>query len=169
MEAEGRVARQVGGRGWYASVRLSLVPAAGSDVVLAPSSANDWYRSEGWLDAAVAGAALGLELAGGAGRCSITSVHGMVCDTSPGVVALAAMRAAWAAVAFAPSEPLAAAVEGCITRGHQLSPEAVREALVRLARQAEPDAAPDRGHAICFVPLACLSLSRGRFAAGQVS
>ena len=145
MEAEGRIAKQIGARGWYASVRLSLVPAAGRDVVLAPSSANEWYKSEGWLDAAVAGAALGLELADGTGRCSITSVHGMPCDTSSALVLLAAVRAVWAALAFAPNEVLASAVEGCITRGHQLSADAVRAELLRVARHAEPGAAADGG------------------------
>ena len=121
------------------------MPATGRDVVLAPSSANEWYRSEGWLDAAVAGAALGLELADGTGRCSITSVHGMPCDTSPALVVLAGMRAAWAALGFVPSEVLADAIEGCIIRGHQLPAETVRAELLRVARHAEPNAAADGG------------------------
>ncbi len=136
MEAEGRVVKQVGKRGWYASVRLSLVPADGGDVILASPSADEWYKSPGWLDAAVAGAALGLELAGETGHCSITSVHGMPCDTSPAIVVLAAMRAVWAALAFAPSELLGAAVEDCITRGHRLSMDAVRAELVSVARRS---------------------------------
>jgi hypothetical protein len=143
VDGEGRVVRQVGGRGWYASVRLSVVPAAERDVALAASALDEWHRSEGWLDAAVTGAALGLELAGAAGLCRITSVHGMVCDTSPGVVTLAAARAVWAAVGFLPAEPLSTAVEGCIARGHQLSADATRASLVAAARHAEPGAAPD--------------------------
>jgi hypothetical protein len=138
VEAEGRVAKQDGGRGWYASVRLSLVPAIGREVALAPSSANEWYRSEGWLDAAVTGAGLGLELAQETGRCSITSLHGMVCDTSSAIVVLAAVRAVWAALAFVPNELMAKAIEGCISRGHQLSVDAVQMELLRIARHADP-------------------------------
>jgi hypothetical protein len=72
-------------------------------------------------------------------------VHGMVCDTSPALVALAAMRAVWAVLEFAPSEPLIASVECCITRGHQLSPEALRVELAPSASQAEPGAPADGG------------------------
>ena len=144
-EAEGRVAKQFGGRGWYATVRLSLVPAAGREVVAVPSAADGWQLGEGWLEAAAAGTAVGLELAGATGRCEITGVHGMVCDTSPGVVALAAVRAAWAACGFEPDEALVAAVEGCVDRGHQFARDAILAELVAVAPDAEPGTAADGG------------------------
>jgi hypothetical protein len=53
----------------------------------------------------------------------------MVCDTSPGLVALAGVRAAWAALSFTPGRALVEAVEGCILRGPQLTPEALRAEL----------------------------------------
>jgi hypothetical protein len=137
MEGEGRVAMQIGGRGWYASVSLSLVPADEKEIALSPSAMDDWQRSEGWLEAATAGAALGLEVAGVHGQCLVTRVHGMPCDTSPGVVAVAAVRAAWAAIGFVPGTSLATAVERCITRGHQISVEALWVGLTAVTISAE--------------------------------
>jgi hypothetical protein len=141
VEAEGRVAKQVDGRGWYASVQLSLVPGGEREIALAPSAVDERQRSEGWLDAAAAGATLGLDLAGAGGQCSITRVHGMVCETSPGIVAIAAIRAVWTVLGFVPSRPLSAAVESCITRGHQMSVEALGVELTAVVRRAHPCAA----------------------------
>jgi hypothetical protein len=141
VEAEGRVAKQVDGRGWYASVQLSLVPGSEREIALAPSAEDEWQRFTAWLDAAAAGATLGLDLAGAGGQCSITRVHGMVCDTSPGVVAIAAIRAVWTVLGFVPSRSLSAAVESCITRGHQMSVEALGAELTAVVGRAQPYAA----------------------------
>lgn len=144
METEGRVIRQVGGRGYYAAVGVVRTPdATGLRVVIDHQADDEWQRAQGWTAAAAAGAALGLELAGAAVGLAVTRVHGMVCDTSPGLVAIAAVRAAWGAVGFAPDRSLADAVEGCIGRGHRLSPEALRTEL--LARRPAESAAPDHG------------------------
>jgi hypothetical protein len=143
VDAVGRVAKQIGGHGFYASVSVSLTPAAKGHVELAPAADDEWQRSQGWSGAAVAGVTLGLELAGASGRCVVTRVHGMVCDTSPGLVALAGVRAAWAAVSFTPAPPLAEAVERCVLRGHQLSLGSLRAELAVPTKQADPTVADD--------------------------
>lgn len=148
VECEGRVARQVGDLGWFARVRLTVFPAAERHVVLAQSSMNDFYRSEGWLDAAVAGAELGMDLASVTGMCRITSMHGMICDTCPGVVALAAIRAVWTAVSFTPNGLLTAALESCITRSHSLTVDAIRAELFAAAWFAEPHSSPMKSNQI---------------------
>lgn len=129
MEADGRVMKQIRGRGYYASVRLTYEDAGGDGppAVLAPGVENAWDRE--WFDAAVAGVALGLELARAPGRCTITRVHGMVCDTNPTLVAIAAVRAVWAAVSFDPDEATAQKIESCILRGHQMTPADLRREL----------------------------------------
>jgi hypothetical protein len=72
---------------------------------------GEWYA--GWLEAAVLGTALGLESAGAAGRCIVTEVRDreVPSATSPRAIAIAAVRAAWAAVGFAPDEETAQRIE----------------------------------------------------------
>ncbi len=145
MDAVGRVAKQVGARGFYASVSVCLTPGTGRNVTLSPAAEDDWQRSQGWSGAATDGVVLGLELAGASGDCVVTRVHGMICDTSPGLVVIAGVRAAWAAASFTPEPTLAQIVEDCIVRGHQLSPAAVRGELTESTKHAEPKVAPDCG------------------------
>jgi hypothetical protein len=113
-EAEGRFAKQIGGRGSFASVRVAY-SLAGDGVQLAPRADNDWHRSQGWLDAAVAGCALGLALAGKCGGCTVAEVGEDVCPggTTRAAVMVAAIRAVWAATGFEPDERLAERLAGC--------------------------------------------------------
>jgi hypothetical protein len=62
-----------------------------------------------------------MSLAEMVGTCTVTGVRGMVCDTSPALVAIAAVRAVWAASGFVPGPALAERVEACVVRGHKLS------------------------------------------------
>jgi len=140
VNAVGRVAKQVGSRGYYASVSVSFTPATERSVTVA-TEATRWQLPHGWSDAAANGAAIGMELAGACGSCLIARVHGMACDTSPGLVMIAAVRGAWAAIPFAPGATLAEAVEACILRGHQLSPEEIRTELLAAQRLTEPESA----------------------------
>jgi hypothetical protein len=139
VEAEGRVAKQVGGCGYFAAVRVRLDPGASAPVALEPAAVSDYDRGSGWGEAASIGAALGLSLCGAVGRCAVTNVRGTVCDTSPALVAIAAARAVWAAAGFEPPAALAARVESCVLRGHKLSPEQLGS---ELAAGSAPDAAP---------------------------
>jgi hypothetical protein len=128
--------KQIGALGFYASVSVSFTPMGGRHVALSPAAEDQWQRSQGWLSAACTGVALGLELASTSGQCIVTRVHGMVCDTSPGLVAIAGIRAAWAAVSFTPDPSLAEAVEACVLRGHRVSPEALNAELAVQTRHA---------------------------------
>ena len=131
MEAEGRVAKQVGSRCYFAVVRVRFNSGPPGPVAVDPNTISDYHRGSGWDEAAVVGAGLGLALSGTGGTCTVTQVRGMDCDTSPAGVAIAAARAVWAVVGFTPSAELAARVEACVLRGHKLSPdELVAELLV---------------------------------------
>ncbi len=145
MDTVGQVAKQLGARGFYASVSVSLIPVAMRSVTLSPAAEDEWERSQGWSGAAVDGVVLGLELAGASGYCVVTRIHGMICDTSPGLMAIAGVRAAWAAASFIPEPTLAEIVEVCILRGHQLSPAAVRAKLTKSTNHSESKVAPDYG------------------------
>jgi hypothetical protein len=145
VDAVGRVAKQFGSRGYYATVSVQFSPGGERRVSLDPAAEDAWYRSQGWLTAATDGVSFGLNLAKVCGECVVTRVHGMPCDTSAGLVALASIRAAWAAVSFIPGDAIAVAVESCILRGHRLSPEAVGAELALAARNAEIGDASDGG------------------------
>jgi hypothetical protein len=121
IEAEGRFVKQTGGRGWYARVRVCYrdEPPANSEEPRAELAAGlkeqgTWYA--GWLEAALFGAAIGLELAGVPGRCVVTELDDrmMPSATNPKAIALAAVRAVWAAVSFAPDEAKTRRVEACV-------------------------------------------------------
>ena len=107
MEFQGLVLRQVDGRGFYSRVHLTYekTPDGSSLVTPALPKEDDWEKAQGWYDAAIQGAQLGLTLAESSGRCVITYLHGHnTCDTTPDRVALAAVRAVWAALSFPLSE-----------------------------------------------------------------
>ncbi len=76
------------------------------------------------------GATLGMSMAGVVGTCAVTQVRGMLCDTSPALVAIAAARAVWAASEFVVPPGLAAKVEACVLRGHKLSPDQLSSELL---------------------------------------
>ncbi|MCE9545944.1 MAG: hypothetical protein K8T25_10555 [Planctomycetia bacterium] len=124
MEGDGKVKMQIGGRGFYA--RIQVICHDGSDiprsVTVAPSADDPWYRREGWTDAGLAGAALGLKLAGSSSSCTITQIHGMPCDTNATLMAIAAIRAVWAAVSFVPDETMAQRLEACVLRKMEVAP-----------------------------------------------
>jgi hypothetical protein len=119
MEAEGRLVIQTGGRCRYGRVRVRYLrtpadePAAPrAEAAPEVAASKDWNPEE--VAAAMAGAALGLESAGAAGRCVVTALHDPSHPPSvirPWTVAVAAVRAAWAAVGFVPDEETARRVE----------------------------------------------------------
>jgi hypothetical protein len=122
VEGDGKVLLQIGARGFYARVQVNLELASGEPVVMLDASADEpWHRSEGWTDAAIAGAGLGLKLAGESGACTITGIQGMPADTNRTLVAIAAVRAVWAALAFQPNDALARRVEAAVLRRSELS------------------------------------------------
>ncbi len=126
MVGEGRVAAQKGGRGYFALVRLTYCPAGAAAAAPAATPAADPRL----LEAAAVGAALGLELAGAAGRCEVSEVLVADVGSSPHetLAAVAAVRAAWRAVGFTPGEGLSGRLEGCV--GPRLAPARLRERLV---------------------------------------
>jgi hypothetical protein len=118
VRAEGRVARQRGGRAWFAAVAAEFAPCPCLSVAVAQGAVSDFDRGSDWAQAAFAGAAAGAALSGRCGGWVVVGVRGMVCDTSPGVVALAAARAA---CGFEPPPTLAALAEELVPQGHRLS------------------------------------------------
>jgi hypothetical protein len=92
-----------------------------SCVTLDPSADDPWYRKEGWTDAAFAGVALGLKLAGTPAHCRIARIHGMSCDTNATLMAIAAIRAVWSALEFEPGDELSARLDTAILRRSEIS------------------------------------------------
>lgn len=84
MEAEGKVAKQVGGRGYYARVQLRCtdIGCNSTAVTLEPSAVDEWYHRQGFVIAAIRVVQLALTLAGTSAHCTITRIHGMPVDTS---------------------------------------------------------------------------------------
>lgn len=119
MEADGRFVLQSGGRCRYARVRVRYLnePPAGPDEPRAELAAGlreegGWFA--GWREAALLGAALFLESTGAPGRCIVIQINDRDVPpsvTTPRTIAVAAVRAAWAAVGFAPDEETAKRVE----------------------------------------------------------
>ncbi len=121
MEAEGRLVIQSGGRCRYGNVRVRYEESAEETGVRAVA-APEVYARKGWapewIEAAVTGAALGLESAGAPGRCVIIALHNPDHPESvirPWTVAVAAVRAAWAAVGFVPDSETAQRIEARAT------------------------------------------------------
>lgn len=122
-EAEGRCVLQFGGRCCYGRVRVSVRDEPASETAsaepraTAPGLSADGTWLTEWVEAAVTGAELGLELSRVPGRCVVTELHNP--DIPPGTirrwaVTLAAVRAVWAAVGFTPSaETQSHAEEAC--------------------------------------------------------
>jgi hypothetical protein len=125
VEYEGKVKTQDRGRGFYARVWVRPDSAdVGRGRVTADRAASPtFFREEGWLDAAVAGAQLALKLCGSDCAYQIVSVHGMVVDTKPTTVAIAAMRAVWDAECFEPPVELESKLHTAILRSDELRPE----------------------------------------------
>jgi hypothetical protein len=124
-EHEGKVAQQIGDRGFYACVRVKphSPEHTGSHVTVRADLCN--VVPLDWIEAAKKGVALALILSGCQSSFEITWIHGMPCDTSPTVVAIAAMRAVWNAISFEPPAVLADRVEELIPRSHELSPSEI--------------------------------------------
>lgn len=130
MEAEGIVAKQVGSYGYLAAVRVRLDSDRLHEVIVDAEAIDEYYRRLGYGEAAAFGAALGYSLSGESGACVIMHVRGMVCDTSPTPVAIAAIRAIWTATGFTPLAALTARVESCVLRGHRLSLDELKSELL---------------------------------------
>jgi hypothetical protein len=122
VDAEGKVLKQIGPCGFYARVWVNShdIGQQPSQVTLDPSADDSWHRLQGWTDAALIGATMGMKLAAINARCKITRIHGMPCDTNPTLVAIAAIRAVWAALQFSPDDDLAARLEAAILRRSEL-------------------------------------------------
>jgi hypothetical protein len=112
--------KQIGGRGYYARVTINCQETNEASSIGIEGS-DEWHRSEGWIDAALAGVALGLRIAKKNARCVVTRIHGMPCDTNATLVAIAAIRAVWNALGFEPDQALANRVETAILRRSQIS------------------------------------------------
>lgn len=120
MDGEYRIAKQLSdGRAFYARVRVNCRDSVEQtrNVLLAAEVEDRWQsHSQDWLEAAIVGASLGLEIADKQGVCVITDLHGHAVDTTPRVVAIAGVRAVWAAVSFHPDDDMAARLESCLLR-----------------------------------------------------
>ena len=108
-EAEGRVVLQSAGRCCYGRVRVRYLNEQANELseaqALVALSGGAWPPA--WVEAAVTGAALGLQLSGASGRCEIVELHNPEIPPStirPWCIALAAVRAVWAAVEFVPDQ-----------------------------------------------------------------
>lgn len=123
MDGQGRIAKQVGGKGFYALVNVMVADVASQSptTTIDPSADDDWQRAEGWTDAAIVGAELGMKLARCSADCTITRVHGMPCDTNSTLVAIAAIRAVWAALGFLPDQAIDDQLEHFIAHRTELS------------------------------------------------
>ena len=135
VEVEGIVARQVGSHGYFAAVWLRHDSDHPNEVIVDVDAIGEYDRRLGWGEAAAFGAGLGISLSGASGAFVITHVRGMICDTSPTLVAIAAIRAIWIATEFSPLANLASRVESCVMRGHSLSLDDLKAEL--LAHEAE--------------------------------
>lgn len=114
MIGEGAVIVQGRGRGYFARVRVDYTAESGDVAGQPPEPILNprWPELIGWAEE---GASLGLELAGFAGRCSVREVRvHEVNAPHPTLVAIAAVRAAWAAAGFTPDTELARRLEHCI-------------------------------------------------------
>jgi hypothetical protein len=90
MEGEGKVLRQVGGRGYFAIVRVLYAERweHGQRIRVAQGAADAYATEAEWPAAAAVGAHLALTMAGVRGCVTILWVRGMVCDTTPMLVAI---------------------------------------------------------------------------------
>lgn len=136
MFGDGKVKKQIGSHGYFAHVRVDCqaVNKLPSSVALDPGVDTAWHRSEGWTDAAVSGAALGLKLAGAKAVCTITQIEGMPADSNSTLMAIAAVRAVWVALGFEPEEELAARLDGAILRRSEWSVADLERELGRTSR-----------------------------------
>jgi hypothetical protein len=141
MGGEGRIAKQIGAHGYYAcvTVRCQDIGTVPSPVTLDPSADDSWYRSQGWTNAALAGAALGLKFAGIAACCKVMRIHGMPCDTNSTLVAIAAIRAVWSAIGFAPDQELTDRMESLVLRRSELRVDDLEGELEQIARHCPRD------------------------------
>jgi len=130
MCVEGRVVKQIGAHGYFAAVRLRFEVGPDCAVLFEIAAGGDYHGKMGWNAAAAFGARLGMEVAKVSGFCHLTQIRGMICDTSPALVAIAAMQAVWIAVNFEPTTELTAQIETCIVEGHRLSLDELRTAIV---------------------------------------
>lgn len=131
MEGEGKVVQQIGQLGFYARVWVACQDECEplARVTLDAHANDPWQQSQGWTDAALAGAALGLRIAGRTMHCTVKRIHGMPCDTNPTLVAIAAIRAVWAALAFKPSETLAKRIDAAILRRSTITVASLEQVL----------------------------------------
>jgi hypothetical protein len=129
----GEVRKQFGARGFFGRVRVHCREAGHRPTLISisPAAAGDWERSEGWVDGAIVGVGIGIRLAGTTADCEFTSIHGMCVDSSPTVMAIAGIRAAWDAVGFKPSDEMRTRLESLVLRSRGMLPEQLEVELRR--------------------------------------
>jgi hypothetical protein len=132
-----KIARQVDMRGWYAEVGLVCrgMELGPTTVTVSPAADFQADLSE-WAEGAMAGAALGLDLAGTTAHCEITQLRGMVCDTDAVVVAIAAVRAVWQALGFQPPAEWSERIDSIMFRRYRIVAE--MESVLRRELEAGP-------------------------------
>lgn len=109
--ARHRIARQTGSFAYFAAVEVNDAPA-GSPVVTA--DLRDARVPRAWVEAATEGASWALALAGTPSCVCITTILGLLTDTSPALVAAAAAQATWKLVDFTPTDLLAGKMERAV-------------------------------------------------------
>ena len=134
-EFEGRVARQVAGRGHFAAAWVRYDPAVPPGATVAPDAIDSTYPD--WREGAAFGASLGRRLAECGGGFVVTRIRGMDIDTNPTLVAIAAMRALWLAVGFDPATKLAARIEACIPLSWTISLTELGQEVHRVVKSSE--------------------------------
>jgi hypothetical protein len=123
VNGQGKIMKQVESHGYYALVDVTCIESGdqSSSATFSSSILDDWMASQGWIDAALTGARIGLHFACSSATCIITRIHGMPCDTNSTLVAIAGIRAVWDAINFEPDQPTADLLEQLILRSSRLS------------------------------------------------
>ena len=135
MDGTAKIAKQIGGIGYYAMVTVSCTSADDSavEVTVSPEAEDTFARREGWLEAARFGALTGMKLSERSCNCSVVQIRGHIVDTTPTLVALAAIMAVWSAVSFVPSAGMQKAIEETVLLCRKIPVEQLEKELRRRA------------------------------------
>ena len=125
VQGIGKVAEQTGMRGFSAIVHITCDPSDGlfCSLMLHPTTDLAWLQSEGFVEASLVGATLGLRIANRTAKCMITNIQGKPCDTNSTLVAIAAMLAVWNALNFVPDPRTIERLQDSILRSTQIPVE----------------------------------------------
>jgi hypothetical protein len=124
MQGEGKVCRQIGGRGYYARVHVFYADDLVEQprVCFAQGMVPRFDEAYEWGYAAVVGARLALTMSKAPGRCTLLLLHGHEPDTTPMLVAIAAFRAVWAALGVQPDKTAADTLHVLETKANLADP-----------------------------------------------